>query len=105
MSRHCRRVFMARGAVVLLAGRFSQAAEPQGSRVHRIGFLANTPSVSDLVHRRSSNPAPRLFEDGLRDLGWIDGRNIQIVWRSAEGRYERLGSLVDEMIHIRVHVK
>ena len=74
------------------------------SRLPRVGFLANTPLTSDLVARRSTNPAPRLFEEGLRERGWIDGKNFDIVWRSAEGSYDRLGALAAEMVRMPVDV-
>ena len=101
MIQHRRRELIAGFASLAFAG-FSHAADV--AKMLRIGFLANTPSAADLERRTSSSPAPKLFEDGLRDLGWVDGRNIQIVWRSAEGRYERLGALVDEMVRMPVDV-
>jgi len=47
---------------------------------------------------------PRRLEDGLRDLGWVDGRNIQFIWRSAEGDLARLPSLARDLVAQRVDV-
>jgi putative ABC transport system substrate-binding protein len=62
-----------------------------------IGFLGNsTPTLeAKLVGS---------FRGGLRDLGYVEGRNIRIEYRWAEGRYDRLPSLVAELIAARVAV-
>ena len=54
----------------------------QAGKVHRIGFLGNsTPALeTNLV-------GP--FREGLREVGYIEGRNILIEYRWAEGKYER----------------
>jgi putative ABC transport system substrate-binding protein len=44
------------------------------------------------------------FLQGLRDLGWVDGQNVIIERRSAEGREERLPALAAELIHLKVDV-
>jgi putative ABC transport system substrate-binding protein len=69
-----------------------------------VGYLANTVPVKDLIERIPSHPAAKLFEDGMRGLGWVDGRNVEIVWRSAEGQYERHAALVDELLAMNVDV-
>ena len=46
----------------------------------------------------------RAFVHGLRDLGLVEGRNIMIERRSAEGRYERLPSLMQELLALQVDV-
>ena len=61
-------------------------------RVFRIGFLAAT-------------PAPHLveaFRQGLRDLGWIEGQNIAIEYRDAEGQFERLPDLAAQLVGLNV---
>jgi hypothetical protein len=56
-----------------------------------IGYLAGGKQavVADLV---------RAFQQGLRELGYEEGRNIQIVYRFAEGRAERLPALAEELV-------
>jgi putative tryptophan/tyrosine transport system substrate-binding protein len=75
-----------------LAARAQQAA-----KVYRIGFLGNSTAAleADLV-------GP--FREGLRDLGYVEGQNILIEYRWAEGEYERFTALTAELIALRVDV-
>ena len=63
--------------------------------LRRIGFLSGG---------SSSNSAPFVgaFGDGLRDLGWIEGRNVSIDYRFAEGRFDRLPELAAELVQRKV---
>jgi putative ABC transport system substrate-binding protein len=73
------------------------AAEAQQSgKVYRIGFLWDTPAV--WPH------ALQAFRQGLHDLGWVEGQNIVIEYRWAEGRFERLPGLVEELVRLKVDV-
>ena len=70
------------------------AAEAQPtSRVFRIGHLAPTEEPLGVGFRR-----------GLRELGYVDGQNVVIVYRSAEGRLERLPGLAAELVGEHVDV-
>jgi putative ABC transport system substrate-binding protein len=74
------------------------AADAQhAGKVARIGYL----SV-----RSSSQPSPQLaaLRQGLRELGWIEGQNLVLEARWAEGRQERLPELAAELVHLNVHV-
>jgi putative ABC transport system substrate-binding protein len=75
-----------------LAARAQQAA-----KVYRIGFLGNSTAAlkADLV-------GP--FREGLRGLGYVEGQNILIEYRWAEGKYERFPALTAELIALRVDV-
>ena len=44
------------------------------------------------------------FKHGLRELGYIDGKNIRIEYRYAEGKLDRIPSLVAELINLKVNV-
>ena len=66
-------------------------AEAQQAKVARIGFLGN--STSEL---EANLIGP--FREGLRELGYIEGKNIAIEWRWAEGKYERFPGLIAELI-------
>jgi ABC-type uncharacterized transport system substrate-binding protein len=68
-------------------------AQPSGS-VARIGFLWDTPAV--WPH------ALEAFRQGLRELGWIEGRNLVIEYRWAEGRFERLPAMVEDLLRLKV---
>jgi putative tryptophan/tyrosine transport system substrate-binding protein len=80
-------------AVVLLAlGVIAEAQ--QAKKVPRIGFLA-------LV---ASSLAREVFQQGLRDLGYVEGQNIVIEYRHAAGRAERLPELAAELVRLNVDV-
>jgi putative ABC transport system substrate-binding protein len=73
------------------------AARAQQAKPTRIGFLGLD---------SASNHAARVaaLRAGLRDLGWVDGQNIHIEFRWAEGNYERLPTLADELVRLNVDV-
>ena len=69
----------------------------QANKVPRIGYLSAPPlSVS-----ATRNEA---FRQGLRELGYVEGKNIVIEWRSAEGKSERLPALVAELVRLQVDI-
>src|SRR5437667_1856563 len=70
------------------------AMAQQAGKVYRIGFLWNSPAV--WPH------ALEAFRQGLRDLGWVEGQNIVIEYRWTEGRFDRLPSLVEELVRLKV---
>jgi putative tryptophan/tyrosine transport system substrate-binding protein len=83
--------------VVLLAvAVIAQAQQPVG-KVARMGYLGND---------RSSAPMPRekVFLQGLRDHGWIEGQNILIERRYWENRAQRLPVLADELVRLNVDI-
>jgi putative tryptophan/tyrosine transport system substrate-binding protein len=69
----------------------------QQAKVARIGFLG-------LVSAPSHAPRVAALRTGLRDLGWIEGRNILIEFRWAEGNYDRLPELAAELVRLNVDV-
>jgi ABC-type uncharacterized transport system substrate-binding protein len=73
------------------------AAKPQqAAKVARIGYL--TPNLA-------ANPQfPEAFRQGLRDLGYVESRNLVIEIRSAEGKFERLSALAAELVALKVDV-
>jgi len=83
------------GAVFLAI--VSPAEAQQAKKVPRIGFLSalsRTPMLANL----------EVFWQRLRELGWIEGQNIAIEYRWAEGKYERLPDLAAELVRLRVDV-
>src|SRR5262249_32351249 len=68
------------------------AARAQQRDVPLIGFL-NTQSAGSFSHLVEG------FQQGLREAGFIEGQNIQIEYRWAEGRYERLPELANDLVH------
>src|SRR5436309_3772672 len=89
-------VFSIPFVVVLLA--VAVIAEPQQpKKVPRIGFQsAASPSAM--------TPRADAFRQGLRDLGYVDGKNIVIEWRYAEGKLDRLPALAAELVRLKVEV-
>jgi ABC-type uncharacterized transport system substrate-binding protein len=68
----------------------------QAATVPRIGFLQLNPAANP--HLRGA------FLQGLRDLGYVEGRNVVIEYRSAEGKAERLPALAAELVALKVDV-
>jgi putative ABC transport system substrate-binding protein len=75
----------------------SSAVAQQPQKVPRIGFLS-------LNSRSSTATNADAFRQGLRDFGYVEGRNIVIEWRYADGKSDRLPSLVSELILLEVNV-
>ena len=90
-----RRVFVA-GSLSLLATPLAAPAQPAG-KVYRIGFLGVT-SLSTISARIAG------FRQGLRELGYVEGSNVVIEYRWAEGKAERLPDLADELVRLKVDV-
>ncbi len=68
----------------------------QSAKIARLGFLAN--SATALAHLREA------FLQGLRDLGHVEGRNVVIEYRYAEGKLERFPVLAAELVELKVDV-
>jgi putative ABC transport system substrate-binding protein len=75
------------------------AGADQPAKVFRIGILANLPMTAG-----EGAVLWGAFIQGLRDLGYVEGRNITIEWRVSEGRYERLPDLAAELVALGVDV-
>jgi putative ABC transport system substrate-binding protein len=73
---------------------FPAVAAQETRNVPRIGFLVFV----------SSETRYRGFQQGLRELGYREGENIVIEFRSADGSLERLSALADELVRLRVDV-
>src|SRR5947209_12537623 len=82
---------------LLLALCFSVEAQ-QPTKIPRLGYLSARGAVS--LPRSYSEE----FRQGLRDLGYIEGKNILIEFRHAEGKLDRFPSLVAELVQLKVDV-
>jgi putative tryptophan/tyrosine transport system substrate-binding protein len=80
-----------------LAATPSHAEAQSGAKMYRVGFLlgATGESVASLFHA---------LQDRLRELGYIEGRNVVFVQRYADDRMERLPDLAAELVRLRVDV-
>ena len=96
--RHAQMRRLAICALTLSLIAASPAAEAQeAGKVYRIGFLGNSTAALE-----ANLVGP--FREGLRDLGYMEGRNSQIEYRWAEGKYERFPALIAELISLKVDV-
>ena len=80
------------------------ARAQQPAKVHRVGFITAAAPVSALVGSNLANPAVRGFVQGLRELGYVEGTNLVLEWRTAEGKFERFHDIVRELVSIKVDV-
>jgi putative ABC transport system substrate-binding protein len=81
-------------ALAALGEPLASLAQPAG-KVYRIGVLSGG----------SAGAAPlEAFRQGLRELGWVEGRNIAIDYRFSEGRDDRLAELATELVQLKVDV-
>jgi putative ABC transport system substrate-binding protein len=87
-----RRRFLLTSLAGVLAGPFAVGAQPAG-KVYQIGALGAFDS-----------PGWAGFREGLRELGWEDGRNIVMEFRFAGGRPERYRELAEELVRLNVDV-
>ena len=69
------------------AGTFAEAQQP--GKVYRIAYLSSSSIIAFNT---------QAFQQGLRDLGYIEGKNIVIEWRFADGNRDRLRALAAELV-------
>jgi putative tryptophan/tyrosine transport system substrate-binding protein len=92
-----RRAFLA-GSAALLAAPLAAEAQ-QTAKITRIGYLLRDND------NRPALPDPReAFLQALRDLGYVEGRNLVMEYRSGEGKSERLPALAAELVALKVDV-
>src|SRR5262249_47178910 len=88
------RVFLGALGSGFLVAPLVARAQPTKKLPPRIGYLGN----GDPKSARESLDA---FRQGLRDLGWIEGQNVQIEYRWAHGESERLPDLAAELVRAK----
>ena len=82
-------------AVVLTSVSFAEAQQPK--KVPRIGLLnTNVPAAFAAL--------TEAFRQGLRELGYVEGKTILIEYRYADGKFDRLPALADELVRLKVDV-
>src|SRR5262245_33508220 len=93
-----RRLVVSLLALGILGGPLAVAAQ-QPAKIPRIGYLrVGAPTAPSNQRNRDA------FLQGLQALGYVEGKNIVIEWRFAEGRYERLPDLAAELVRLPVDV-
>src|SRR6266545_6950556 len=71
-----------------MSGAVAQAQQP--AKIPRIGFLSSSSPSTNAARTEA-------FRQGLRELGYVEGKNIVIEYRSAEGKLDRLPALAAEL--------
>jgi putative ABC transport system substrate-binding protein len=102
ITSHAYQMTTRREALILVgvgavAGPFSSLAQQPTENTPRIGFLARTSAAT-------IEPLLNSFRQGLRDLGWIDGKSIRIEYQFGDGQLNRLGELASELVRRKVDV-
>ena len=82
-------------AILLAVAVIAEAQQP--GKIPRIGYLTGT-SLSGMANRIEP------FRQGLRDLGYAEGKNIVIEWRGADGNRDRQRALATELVRLKVDV-
>jgi putative tryptophan/tyrosine transport system substrate-binding protein len=77
-------------AVLLAVAVRAEAQQP--NKIPRIGYLSGS-SLSALAARIEA------FRQGLRELGYVEGKNIAIEWRDAKGNFDRIRELADRLVN------
>jgi ABC-type uncharacterized transport system substrate-binding protein len=81
--------------VLLTTASITEAQQP--TKIPRIGYLS--------PNSASTNPARiEAFRQGLRELGYVEGKNIVIEYRNTEGKLDRLPSLAAELVRLKVDI-
>ena len=92
-----RRTFLGTLAGGLLAAPLAAQAQPAG-KVWRVGVLSSG------SHSATAGARIDAFKQGLRDLGYVEGQNIEIESRWGEGKYESLRDLAAELVRLKMDV-
>jgi ABC-type uncharacterized transport system substrate-binding protein len=89
-----RRRFLLTSLAGTLAAPLAVEAQPAGGTLPRVGYLSGA----------SSSRREEAFRQGLRELGYVDGKNIVVHYRFADGKYEQLPRFVTELTRLDVTV-
>jgi putative ABC transport system substrate-binding protein len=81
--------------LILASTHLADAQQP--TKVPRIGFLFNTSPSANAARIEA-------FRQGLRELGYVEGKNIVIEWRHAEGKPDRLAAVAAELVRLTVDI-
>jgi putative ABC transport system substrate-binding protein len=79
--------------ILATGGAVVQAQQP--TKIPRIGYLSGSSPSTSPARRKA-------FQQGLRELGYVEGKNIIIEWRFAEEKFDRLPALAAELVRLKV---
>jgi putative ABC transport system substrate-binding protein len=89
-----RKTFISFALTALFYALSLPAEAQQAMKIPRIGFLGSV----------SSSARVEAFRQGLRELGYVEGKNIVIEWRHHEGKLDRLPALAAELVRLKVDI-
>src|SRR5262249_92698 len=78
------------------------ATSAQVGRIYRVGLIFTTSPVSEMAGPDPIHPLVRSFVQGLATLGYLQGQNLLLEHRSAEGRFERFPEIIRELVASKV---
>ena len=76
----------------------------QASKVYRVGYFFSTAPLAVMIGPDPIDPVTKAFVHGLRALGYIEGQNLVLERRSAEGRFERIDEIAAELVGLKLDV-
>jgi putative ABC transport system substrate-binding protein len=88
----------------LTAGYPFAARAQQATKVYRVGWLFAAVPLGDMIGSDPVDPVSNAFVHGLRDLGYIEGQNLVLERRSAEGKLERIDKFAAELVSLKPDV-
>jgi putative tryptophan/tyrosine transport system substrate-binding protein len=92
-------------AVALLASAVAPGVWAQpAAKVRRVGFVATASPIAEISGPDPANPFARAFVHGLRDLGYVKGKNLVLEMRTLEGKPERFEGIVSELVRLNTEV-
>ena len=100
MTEHDRQSRLSRRAVVQLLAA-GLVASPSAADRHRTSAIAR---VGVLSGASASEHLQTILPRALRELGYVEGKNLELQWRWAEGQAERLPALANELVRLKVDV-
>ena len=98
-----RRAFMAGLGGAAFASPLAAWAQ-QANKVHRVGFINPTIPFADMAGPNPKSRMASAFVHALRDLGYVEGKNLVLKRRSAEARPERIGEIAAEFVGLKLDV-
>jgi putative tryptophan/tyrosine transport system substrate-binding protein len=80
------------------------ARAQQAPRVYRVALVYAMTPVSELAGPNPDHPGARAYVHGLRDLGYVEGQNLILERRSAEGKFERFPEIMQALVSAKMDV-
>jgi putative ABC transport system substrate-binding protein len=74
------------------------ARAQQGTKVYRVGYFFSSAPLTLLAGPEPIDPVTKAFVHGLRALGYVEGENLVLERRSAEGKFERIDEIAIELV-------